>query len=76
MPQILIRGLSPETRDAIRTYARDRALSTSDGAAALLCLALQTLAGRAAGARAVNDRRTPEERSEAARKAVLARYHR
>jgi hypothetical protein len=74
MPQLLLRGLSPATRDAVRAYARARALSTSDGAVALLVLGLQVTEARASGARAVNAGRTPDERSQAARHAVQARY--
>lgn len=77
MPTIFARGVSPELATRVRQYARahpDR--STSDSIAALLQIALDHLDARAAGGRASHASRTPEERTEAARHAVTARWAR
>jgi len=62
--------------DRVRAYAAARGLSLRDARIDLLEAGLERRQSQANGARAVNARRTPEERSAAARKAVLARYGR
>jgi len=74
MPTLHLTGLTPDLVSRVRAYARARELSTTAGAAQLLAVGLQSVAARTAGATALNASRTPQERSEAARKAVLARY--
>jgi len=76
MPTLHLTGLTPDLVSRVRAYARARDLSTAAGAAHLLSVGLQSVAARTAGATALNASRTPEERSAAARKAVLARYGR
>lgn len=74
MGQLLIRGLDSQTISRVRASARARGTSTPDEAARLLVEALDAREARTAGAAAVNSQRTPEERSEAARRASLARW--
>ena len=65
-----------DLRTRVRAYAVARGQSFAAAIDELICAGLEWRAGQARGARAVNDRRTPEERSEAARKAAQARHHR
>lgn len=74
MPTLHLSGLDADLVSRVRAYARARGLSTPDAAASLLTLGLQMAAGRAEGARAVNARLSPEERSERAREAAAARW--
>lgn len=76
MPQLLLRGVSRELVTAVREYARAREMSTPDAAAELLQRGLEDVRARQAGAAALNAARTPEQRSEAARAAVKARWAR
>ena len=76
MPTLMLRDLPAALRDRLRAYARRQELSTTDAAVALIDYGLDMHAARAAGAAAVNGRRTPEERSAAARHAALSRHRR
>jgi hypothetical protein len=58
----------------LQDYATRHGLTLAQARQALADLALQQLAARAAGGHIVAAARTKEERSEAARKAVTARW--
>ena len=75
MPTLHLAGLAHDLVTRVRAYARARGLSTPVGAAQLLERGLQTTDARRAGALAANAARSPQERSDLARRAVYARYH-
>lgn len=77
MPTLMARGVSPELATRVRQYARrDPDRSTSDAIAHLIRVGLDTIEARAAGGHAVHASRSTEERSQAGRKAVTARWAR
>lgn len=72
----MLRHLAPELVARVKAYASARGLSLPAGAVQLLEQGLHVTEARRSGALAVNAARTPDERSEAARKAAHARYGR
>lgn len=74
MPQILIRGLSPQMRDAVRDYARAAGLSTGEAAARLIAIGLLSTTGGAKGGHVAAERMTTAQRAERARLAARARW--
>lgn len=74
MPSLMLRALPADLVARVKAYARAKELPLPAAAAQLLTIALDHLDARSAGAVAVNQQRTPEERSAAASKAVQARW--
>lgn len=66
--------LTPETRDHLIAYATVKNLTTSEAAEELILAGLERRQAQSNGGKATSAARTPQERSEAARRAVLARY--
>ena len=76
MPTLMLRGLSAELVARITAYGRRQVspLGVGDAASRLLEIGLEHLDARTAGARALNNARTPDERSAASSKAAVARW--
>lgn len=74
MPTLHLRQVPPDLMARLRAGAREREVPIDEYAISVLEHGTEAMDARARGARAVNDRLTPEERSERARKAVMARH--
>lgn len=69
MPTLMLRGLSADLMARIRAHAARLGLRPREAAERLLAQGLDLAESRAAGARAVNQRLTPAQRTAAAHKA-------
>lgn len=76
MATLMARHGSPELVARVRTYARARALSTSQAIGDLLTIALDHLDARSAGGHAVHRSRSEAERSLTGRRLAMARWKR
>ena len=76
MPTLMLRGLPAHLAARLKVYADTYGLGRGAAAMQLLAIALDHLEARKASGQAAQAKRTPEERSEAARRAVTARWAR
>lgn len=76
MPMLVLRGLDAALIGRVRAYARTHNLSLPDACAALLTRALAEVTATSQGGHARAAALSPEQRTESARRAAIARWHR
>ncbi len=76
MPTLMLRALSAELVEKIRAYARGRGLALPAASADLITAGLERRAGQSAGGVRAGANMTPEQRTDRARRAVMARWER